>query len=168
MKTLAFKLFFTIIIITLLVSCSTDDDGIYLKEENMQFKDVHLSYSEFELDILNEINEYRESKGLSTLEILNIVSTEAISHTKYMIELDEINHDNFSIRTNNLMKNASAKTVGENVAYGYSTAKGVLNGWLNSESHRKIIENNSFTHFGISVLKNNNDRYYYTNIFIKR
>ena len=60
-----------------------------------------------------------------------------------------------------------SSTVRENVAYGYATASGVVNAWLNSEGHREVIEGD-FTHFDISAEKDENGRWYYTNIFIKK
>jgi uncharacterized protein YkwD len=67
-----------------------------------------------------------------------------------------------------LQNNANAKKVGENVAYGYGTAEGVVNGWLNSPAHKKIIETEEYTHFGISTEKDSSNRNYFTQIFISR
>jgi uncharacterized protein YkwD len=105
---------------------------------------------------------------MKALNSLDIVSGVADGHTNYMIEVGQINHDNFGERAQVLMKNAKAKTVAENVAYGYSTAQGALNGWLNSDAHRKVIENPNFTHFGISTKSDNNGRNYFTQIFINK
>ena len=85
-----------------------------------------------------------------------------------MIENDQVSHDNFSERVTLLSSNANAKNVGENVAYGFNSAQGVLTGWLNSESHRAIIENPHYSHFGISIEKNPSGRNYFTQIFIER
>jgi uncharacterized protein YkwD len=85
-----------------------------------------------------------------------------------MIEVGQISHDNFAERAQTLMTEAGAKTVGENVAYGFSTAEGVVKGWLNSDGHRKIIENPDYTHFGISMETSSDSRNYFTNIFIKK
>ncbi len=134
--------------------------------ETIELKEV--SYTLFETKILELVNDHRDSIGLNKLEILNIVSSVADNHTNYMIENGQISHDNFSERTQILIQRANAKSVGENVAFGYSTAKGVLSGWLNSEGHKKVIENSSYTHFGISTESNRNGRYYFTNIFIKK
>ena len=85
-----------------------------------------------------------------------------------MIETGTVSHDNFSKRSQTLMDQADAIAVGENVAYGYSSAQGVVNGWLNSSSHRKVIENPNYTHFGISTEVNTENRNYFTHIFIKK
>ena len=84
-----------------------------------------------------------------------------------MVDKDEVSHDNFYKRSNYLKANAGAKKVSENVAYGYSRAESVVNAWIKSDSHRKNIEGD-FTNFNISAEKNDEGKWYYTNIFIKK
>jgi uncharacterized protein YkwD len=85
-----------------------------------------------------------------------------------MVITGEISHANFSDRAQNLITNAKAKTVSENVAYGYISAQAVVNGWINSDSHRAIIENPDLTHFGISTKSDKEGKNYFTHIFIKK
>ena len=169
MKTLPLRLISLFLISTFLFSCSKEDDGIYF-DPSSEVIDLNkvTSYSTIELDILKLVNDHRNDMGLSKLEALNIVSSVAKGHTEYMVETGAVNHDNFSQRSQALIDNANAKSVGENVAYGFNTAQGVLNGWLNSEEHRKILENPSYTHFGISTEPNSEGRNYFTQIFIKK
>ena len=84
-----------------------------------------------------------------------------------MREKQEVSHDNFYLRSNSLKNNPGATKVGENVAYGYSSAQSVVNAWLNSESHREIIEGD-FTNFDVSAEKDPNGKWYFTNMFIKK
>ena len=44
---------------------------------------------------------------------------------------------------------------GENPAMGYSSASGVVNGWMNSPSHKANIMNGSFKSCGISIIEAN-------------
>ena len=44
---------------------------------------------------------------------------------------------------------------GENLAMGYSSASGVVNGWMNSPSHKANIMNGSFNSCGISIIEAN-------------
>ncbi|PCI06216.1 MAG: hypothetical protein COB81_01415 [Flavobacteriaceae bacterium] len=148
-------------------SCSKDDDGIYFEEKEAPELTNAASYTGLEASIIDLLNEHRVSLGLNPLSPLDIISMESSSHTDYMIENDEISHNNFSERAAYLIENANAITVGENVAYGYSTAKGVVTGWLNSEAHRLTIENPTYTNVGISIKTNDNNRNYFTNMFIK-
>ncbi|MCF7568073.1 CAP domain-containing protein [Sabulilitoribacter arenilitoris] len=146
-------------------SCSTDsiDDKADALVENL----VVPPTKEIETKILELINNHRLSLGLNPLGDLTIVKSVAYSHTDYMVDKDEISHDNFYTRSNYLKANAGAKKVSENVAYGYSKAESVVNAWIKSDSHRKNIEGD-FTNFNISAEKNEEGKWYYTNIFIKK
>lgn len=169
MKTPTLKICFIILFSFAFFSCSPDEDGIYFDDTSTNaLKTSKTEYSVIEAEILSLVNTHRESLGLSELTPLSIVSNVADTHTNYMIETGKVSHDNFSERSQNLIENAKAKSVGENVAYGFSSAKGVVNGWLNSDGHRKIIENPNYTHFGISTESNNNGRNYFTHIFIDK
>ena len=66
-----------------------------------------------------------------------------------------------------MIQNAGAERVSENVAYGYSSAQGVVNAWMNSQGHRENLEGD-YTDFDISAEQNNEGRWYFTNIFIKK
>ena len=124
-------------------------------------------YSAMVMDIHVEINNYRDSKSLPPLELNEIIYEESKSHTDYMISKGAISHDNFSERANRLLKSPGGTSVAENVAYGYNTAKAVVNGWINSPGHRKNIEGN-FNITGISAIQDKNGRYYFTQIFLQK
>jgi uncharacterized protein YkwD len=146
-------------------SCSTED----FPEDNIDA--ISLQYApapkEIEIEILELINEHRIGLGLKTLNSLSIVKSVAFTHTDYMVEVNNISHDNFYQRKNSLVQNANAKVVSENVAYAYSTAQSVVNAWINSDSHRENIEGD-FTDFEVSAEQNKDGKWFYTNIFIKR
>ncbi|TPV32525.1 CAP domain-containing protein [Paucihalobacter ruber] len=120
-----------------------------------------------ELEIMELINEHRISIGLTPLRNHNVVKSVAFSHTDYMIEVNQVNHDNFFQRKSSLEQHARASRVAENVAYSFNSAQAVVNAWLKSEGHRETIEGD-FTDFDISAEQNEQGRWYYTNIFIKR
>lgn len=167
MKTHAPKLFALLLLTTILFSCAKEEDGVYFNE-NSEVTNAKVIYSPIESEIVSLINAHRTSLGLNALNTLNIISGVADGHTYYMIEAGAISHDNFAQRAQTLMSEAGAKTVGENVAYGFSTAEGVVKGWINSDGHRKVLENPDYTHFGISMETSADNRNYFTNIFIKK
>lgn len=169
MKSIILKLSSSLLLCLVLISCAKGDEmeETYISE-NKTVDIENVSYTSLEKDVLDLVNSHRASLGLNELEIMNLISSVADSHTKYMIENGKVSHDNFDERANILMQNANAKSVGENVAFGYTNAEDVFNGWLNSESHKAAIEKSSYTHMGISTECNNNGRNYYTNIFIKK
>ena len=162
------KLIFVVLISSLLASCAEEEDGIFFDQNSEYLSKVDVTYSDIEIEILDLVNEHRKGMNLSELKRLDIVSSVANTHTNYMIEVGQISHDNFDQRSQTLMKNSQAKKVGENVAYGYSSAKGVVNGWLNSAGHKKVIESTEYTHFGISTDSNKEGRNYFTHIFINK
>lgn len=164
MKTLIIKLTLFLFVFGLFTSCSSAEDDIYV-DKVLESK---FSYTPIENEILDLVNSYRVEKGLISLNKLNIISTVAETHTQYMVNLGELNHDFFPERHEKLVHNANAISVGENVAYGYSTAESVVNAWLASDSHREIIENSEYTHFGISTENDINGNNYFTHIFIKQ
>ena len=67
-----------------------------------------------------------------------------------MISNHVVNHYKFQERVDNLTAVLGAEKVGENIAYNYSAAQGVLNAWLTSSVHKANIEGD-YTHFGLSV-----------------
>jgi uncharacterized protein YkwD len=124
------------------------------------------SYSAPEIQLMDLINTYRVSIGLNSLVKTNYISSKAEEHSNYMLTTNVLSHDNFSIRSQDIMKALGAKSVGENVAYNKSTPQDAFDAWLASPGHKANIEG-SYTNFGISVRVSSDGRKYYTNIFAK-
>ena len=146
-------------------SCSTDsmDDKADLITADL----VIPATTSFELEILELINDHRLSVGLNSLQNMDLIKSQAFSHTDYMVEAQEVSHDYFYDRSNFLKKNAGAIKVSENVAYGYTSAQSLVNAWLKSDGHKANIEGD-FTNFDISAEMGTDGKWYYTNIFIKK
>ncbi len=117
-----------------------------------------------EQDLLGIVNEHRISLGYSSLEFSAIAYQYANSHTDYMIAKGSISHDNFSARASNISSEVDAAEVAENVAKDYSSATEVFDNWISSPGHRKNIEG-EFTHTAVSVKKDGNGDYYFTQLF---
>lgn len=146
-------------------SCSTDsiDDKADAILENLNVP----AAKTIEIEILELINNHRLSIGMNPLSNMDVIKSQAFSHTDYMADNNVVNHDNFYVRSNFLKSNAGAVKVSENVAYGYSTAQSVVEAWIRSEGHKANIEGD-FTNFDVSAEKGTDDKWYYTNIFIKK
>ncbi|MEY8847785.1 CAP domain-containing protein [Psychroserpens sp. XS_ASV72] len=153
------------LIALLTFSCSTEE---YPEETIDSFELQNPpSPKTIEIEILERINAHRIGLGLSPLNNHNTIKAVAFTHTDYMVEVNQVSHDNFFQRKNSLIQNASATKVSENVAYAFSSAESVVNAWLNSEGHRANIEGD-FTDFDISAEQNSEGKWYFTNIFIKK
>lgn len=154
-------------LLTVLTLSSCTTDNIDDQAAAMELSLVEIKAKTIEVEILNLINDHRLSLGLSPLENMSVVKSVAYSHTDYMVDNNVVSHDNFYTRSNYLKSNAGAKKVSENVAYGYSSAESVVRAWIKSESHKANIEGD-YTYFDVSAERNEDGRYYYTNIFIKK
>lgn len=162
MKTLNIKIL--IIAIAFFTSCSNED-------EVSNFESIKVSkttYNKIESEILLLVNNHRVNNGLKKLNRLDIVSSVALTHSKHMAETKMVSHDNFPMRVEKLKKGVKAKRVGENIAFGYKSAKATLNAWLNSHEHKEVLENPGYTHFGVSSEMDDEGKYYFTQIFIKK
>lgn len=157
--------FLAICTILTFTSCSTES----LNEEEILTEELATppQAKPLEIEILELINAHRINNGLNTLNDNGTVKAVAYTHTDYMVEVNTVSHDNFYVRKQSLQENENARVVSENVAYGYTSAQSVVNAWLNSPSHRSNIEGD-FTDFDISAEQNEDGKWYYTNIFIKR
>ncbi len=162
------KAILPLVSIVLLVSCSADSETTEIPTATTSYLVQDYNYTNDELALLDQINEYRETAGLNRLEPINHISYKAEEHNQYMISANAISHDYFQERSQNLIDVLGATKVSENVAYNYSTPNAVLHAWLESPAHKANIEGD-FTHFGLSVTTNpENGNKFYTNIFIKK
>jgi len=148
----------------ILTSCSSNETEIVDNNPEMS---ITVSEKSIESDILTLINNYRVNNGFSSLSKLEVIKSQTNNHTNYMIEKNEVSHDFFYQRKEYLTQNASAVSVAENVAYGYSTAESVVNAWVKSDGHKKNIEGD-FTHFDITAERSSDGKWYFTNIFVRQ
>jgi uncharacterized protein YkwD len=121
--------------------------------------------TQFEQGLFDVVNKHRVSIGLNELVSDRAARDMAYEHTKFMISEGEISHKNIVPRRFELYKRGGSK-YGETVAYAYSTAQSFLRAYLRSETHKEILNYEGFTHIGVRVLKDKNNRYYNTLSFI--
>jgi len=160
-KIIALKKLTYLFLFTLVLTISCSEDHANLDEQVLQNEKSTIT-----ADILTLVNQHRQNKGLTVLKRNSTADKLAEDHNKYMIANDVVNHDFFDERASSLRKNEAAKGVGENVAWGYKDAEGVVNAWLDSPGHKANIEGD-FTNSGISALKDENGTYYFTHLFYK-
>lgn len=126
--------------------------------------------SDMAKQIFEIVNQKRKDAGKSgyildekLCEIANMRAKELVtkfSHTrpngkKYNSALDEYSY--------------SYQAVGENIAYGYSSASAVMNKWMSSAPHKaNILDSNNvgYSRIGIGYYNNNGTKYY-VQMFVK-
>jgi len=165
MKISLSKIVLLVLVSFSIVSCSKED----VSETPVETVSANVTYNYMadEVQVLDLINNYRQSIGLNRLERIDFVSVKSEEHTNYMVSTGSMNHNFFQDRYESIMTTLGAKNVSENLACNYNTAQSVLNAWLNSPGHKANIEGD-FTHFGISIRANAQGVKYYTNIFVKK
>ena len=151
------------LMLMLVFSCSNDADLIEVVERP---DDIPYAYSILEQEVSLLVNSHRERLGLSPLIMLNESSFQSQKQSDHMIEYRHMCHDNFSDRYDYLVASVDAIRVGENTAFGFETASSVVNNWLKSYTHKNIIEDPMFTHFGISIKKGDDSNNYFCQIFV--
>mgnify|MGYP003624766863 FL=1 len=150
---------FLVLFVFMISSCSKEalENTVTVESENA---------TTVENDLLELVNNYRLTSGYNSLLFSDIAYKYANIHTDYMISKGSINHDNFSSRASSVSAEVNAISVSENVARNYETAAIAFEHWMNSTDHRKAIEGD-FTHTAISIKKDQNGNFYFTEIFYK-
>jgi len=144
---------FTFLIIAFLIfSCGSDEEIYSLAMED---------------EVLEIINEHRNSLGLKSLKMNQTILEESRIHSCNMANgITPFGHDGFGARLKRIKAKIGGGGGSENVAWGYHSAQSVVNGWLTSSGHKKNIEgNHDIT--GIGICRGNNGGIYYTQIFMK-
>ncbi len=154
------------IIFSMCSKTSTAEEEKQLTEAFLENEKIVIDPSQMEEELFNLVNEHRSSIGASQLQNSSSSYVHAQEHSNYMISQNELSHDNFDARASKIALEINAVNVSENVARYYSTASAMLNGWLNSASHKSTLEG-EFTHATLNVELDKNGRAYCTQIFMK-
>jgi uncharacterized protein YkwD len=122
-----------------------------------------------EAEVLTLVNNHRKGRGLAEVQLNNVLASEARTHSSNMASgAVPFGHNGVNNRIANIRAALNGiRGWGENVAYGYSSAASVMEGWLNSPGHRRNIEGN-FNLLGVGIAANSNGRLYYTQIFVNK
>lgn len=106
--------------------------------------------------VVELVNQERAKEGLAPLQTLPAITAAA------QVRVQELAVDRSHIRPNGLdgttaMDDAGVHSSmsGENLAFGFTTAEGPMNWWMNSPIHRMNILMPQYTHIGVAYLNGN-------------
>ncbi|MDQ0369708.1 CAP domain-containing protein [Catenuloplanes indicus] len=123
-----------------------------------------------EAQVVTLTNEARVKAGCKKLTVNANLTQAAQAFSKDMADKNYFSHtgkdgSNFVTRA----KRAGFKktATGENIAWGYKDAQGVVKGWMNSPGHRKNILNCKSTLIGVGAARNAKGVVYWTQEFGK-
>ena len=115
----------------------------------------------YEAEVLRLVNEERTRYGLSPLT--QDLGAAEVAHLRAKEIVQSFSHtrpNGSSCFTAAKELGVSYRSAGENIAYGYPTPEKVVEGWMNSEGHRKNILSSSFSKIGIGCYQNNGILYW--------
>ena len=100
----------------------------------------------FEQELLVQINNYRETKGLKPLSGSLELDKLAREHSLAMKKADNLSHDGFKER----FKKAKARACVENVGWNHQDPTSQFQGWKDSSGHNKNMLNMDISKAGIN------------------
>ncbi|MEL7086785.1 MAG: CAP domain-containing protein [Cyanobacteria bacterium J06597_1] len=128
-----------------------------------------LTTDQFDREVLRLVNIERAKFGHGALALSQKLDAAADLHSEDMATQGYFSHtgqDGSNVGTRISRAGYTRyRTWGENIAAGYRSAQSVVQGWMNSEGHRKNILNGSFTHMGLGTVANDSGRLYWTQVF---
>lgn len=115
----------------------------------------------YENEVVRLVNVERAKYGLATLKVNDLAVKGAEIRAKEITGLFSHTRPNgTSCFTVCKELGISYRSAGENIAYGQRTPQQVVNGWMNSEGHRKNILSASFTSIGVGCYRQGNTLYW--------
>ena len=107
-------------------------------------------------------NANRAHAGLKALKPNDCLRHAAVRQARKMAQQERMFHQDLG----RVLRDCHLNTAGENVAYGFSSGKSVVNdGWMNSQGHRDNILSTSFTLMGIGARKGHDGQWYVAQVF---
>jgi len=117
--------------------------------------------TEYEAEVLRLVNIERGKYGLSPLAMDSKLTEVAhIRAKEIVINFSHTRPNGSTCFTAAKEMGVVYRSAGENIAYGYPSPQSVVNGWMNSEGHRKNILSQSFGKIGIGCYKNGRTLYW--------
>ena len=115
----------------------------------------------YENEVVRLVNLERAKYGLAALKVNDLAVKGAEIRAKEITGLFSHTRPNgTSCFTVCKELGISYRSAGENIAYGQRTPQQVVNGWMNSEGHRKNILSASFTSIGVGCYRQGNTLYW--------
>ena len=150
-----------VIFLLIFLSCSRQDSI------KVTYIEPYHYYTPYEISCIDAINAIRADNGLNALILHNGLSELAKGHADYLALNGVVNHDNFGDRLY-AAKGMGFESLSENIAYGYTNVKSLVNAWLNSLEHKEVLLDDRVTFDGFAIGIDSDGRYYYVQLFSHR
>jgi uncharacterized protein YkwD len=122
-----------------------------------------------ERTLFDLINAYRKEKGKPLLQWQADIAAECREHSQNMASgRTDFGHDGFDDRVSRIKRRIAHSQSGENVAMNMgqdNPIRAALNQWKKSPGHNRNMLGN-FTHAAIGIAVNQDEEWYFTQIFV--
>ncbi len=124
---------------------------------------------DFEQEIVDLINYYRDTTGKSELIVDTVIRREARTHSMNIATGKvPFGHEGYQERANTIFTEVGGTVFGENVAEGnYPDASYFIDSWLNSPDHKQNIDGD-YNYTGVGVAETERGVKIATQIFLKK
>ncbi|GAA0377143.1 hypothetical protein GCM10008968_36210 [Bacillus horti] len=124
-----------------------------------------------EIDVFWQVNQKRAENNVSPLSLHIPLSRVAKEKSRDMHSEQYFDHTSPTYGSPfDMMRHfgISFQAAGENIAAGYQQADQVMNGWMNSDGHRRNILSDNFSFIGVGYHYGNSGyNHYWTQMFMK-
>ncbi|OJF11269.1 SCP-like extracellular [Couchioplanes caeruleus subsp. caeruleus] len=129
-----------------------------------------VSTSTLQTQVVSLSNQARVKAGCKALKVNAALLWAARGHSKYMATSGRFSHTGARNSTFAARARAAGYTAArsENIAWGYRSAREVVNGWLKSPGHRRNLLDCGARTFAVGVVYSTNGTPYYTQMFGSR
>jgi uncharacterized protein YkwD len=103
------------------------------------------------VSISSAINRTRKHYGAKALVYNRVLEKAARNHAELMASRHQISHTLGGTLRQRVNAVDYHGAVGENLAVGYDTLEGAIDGWLKSPGHRSTLLNTRFSEFGLAA-----------------
>ncbi|QSB17428.1 CAP domain-containing protein [Natronosporangium hydrolyticum] len=112
-------------------------------------------------------NEQRRNAGCGDVGTDERLRTAARNHSQDMATHDYFSHTgrDGSSPSDRMRAAGYPNPAGENIAYGYRSPADVMDGWMNSDGHRRNLLNCAHQTIGVGLAFDGNGRPYWTQVF---
>lgn len=122
---------------------------------------VAVSTGTFDQQLRQQANSARKAHDAKPLRFGRCLDRYAQRQANLMAKQRRMFHQNLQP----VLKRCKARTVGENVAHGYPSAKANTRAWMKSPGHRHNLLSRKFTRLGIGVAKDKRGHTYTVQVF---
>lgn len=115
----------------------------------------------FESSVITSTNKQRVNYDRAKLQLSACVDGYAERWAKWMAVNKKLKHQSMS----KILSACHLKSVGENIAYGYSTGSATVAAWMKSTGHRANILKSGYRQIGVGAYKDSNGRWWVSQVF---